>query len=224
MSIGWDYNSIEFVLSTGFLDITASKEDKIRVAECIYDTDRYIYPIAFGENRKKAVAAISKLLGKDNSLFDLGNFYVARNNKDICGICLLSHGTHNWDVQNCLSFIKDDIDSVQDFEYASEEYFFPTAKGFVPGEIEIVACCVAPQYRRKGIAGYMLDHLFKELVVKDQIIRLCVLADNYNAIELYKDHGFVITDHYKGFNRVELQAPDVYSMKRQQIVQIKEKI
>lgn len=202
------------------LDISFARgsDSKAEIAGCLYETDMFIYPEAFGEDKAEATKAISRIIGMDGSLFDYKNFYVARYNGQICGICLISDGTGQWDISRIKRRIGNDLMPLRQeagFEYASKKYFQSFCGGVTKAsEIEIVACAVDEGFRRKHIADAMLHSLEDYYSNKD--IRLSVLRDNASAIELYKKHGFKQEgEKYPGFAPMGLQRPDVINMVKQ---------
>jgi len=188
--------------------------NKYEIAECLYDTDRYIYPEAFGDYREKAVKAMSRLIGMDGSLLDYKNLLIARYNGQICGICLISDGTGTWDEELIRKRMGDLFLSSQKdgFNYTSEEYFKKiNSNTITENEIELVACSVMDGFRRKHIADALLNKLVE--LYKDKIIKLTVLSENAAAIRLYEKHGFVKSgDEYEGFAPQGLKRPMCFDM------------
>lgn len=75
---------------------------------------------------------------------------------------------------------------------------------------EIDFIFVDNKYRRKGIAGSLLEELFKLGKAKNIInITLEVRKDNYNAISLYLKHGFVSkairSKYYNGIDGILME-------------------
>ncbi len=67
-------------------------DNKLDIARCIYQADRYIYPEAFGDDKEKAAAAIKRIIGMDDCLVDYKNMIVARYNGQVCSVCLMYDG------------------------------------------------------------------------------------------------------------------------------------
>ena len=202
------------------LDISFARgsDKKLQIADCLYGTDKYIYPEAFGENKEQAIHAIRRLIGMDNSLFDYKNFFVARYNGQVCGICLVSDGNATWNKEACIKrigkqYLPDNI--VEGFSHASDDYFSHYCNGDLGEDaIEIVAFSVHEGFRRKGIASRLLDEVIEEY--KNKKIQLTVLASNDIAISLYSSKGFVkIGEPTEGFAPLGLQKPMVYKMELQ---------
>lgn len=201
------------------LEISTARGDdkKIQIAGCLYDTDRYIYPEAFGDDREKATKAISRLIGMDKSLLDYKNLLVARYNGQVCGVCLISDGTGKWDMEKIKKRVGSDLlpeRQEEGFIHASDHYFgkFYEEKPD-PNTIELVACCVDEGFRRKHIATALLTELIQQYGNKN--IRLEVLCNNDAAIKLYEKYGFARTGNaFDGFAPEGLQAPKCYQMER----------
>ena len=159
--------------------------------------------------------AITKIIEIEDSLFSFDNIYVTRYNGSICGICLLADGSSKWETQRYFESIKDMLPSDNDFEYTSKEYFVDEAERIRSNEVEIVACSVAEDFRRRKVARSMLRELAEEPRLKGKALVLEVLADNVGAIELYKQAGFEKTgETHDGFNKEGLYRPDCITMKR----------
>ena len=209
----WKKHNSELALDISFAD--PEKDSIQEIAECLYNTDPFIYPAAFGNDRDVAVRAITKIIEIEDSLFSFDNIYVTRYNGSICGICLLADGSSKWETQRYFESIKDMLPSDNDFEYTSKEYFVDEAERIRSNEVEIVACSVAEDFRRRKVARSMLRELAEEPRLKGKALVLEVLADNVGAIELYKQAGFEKTgETHDGFNKEGLYRPDCITMKR----------
>ena len=200
------------------LDITRarSSDNKTEIAECLYETDRYIYPEAFGDDKAKAAKIISRIVGMDGSLLDYKNFLVARFNGQVCGICLLSDGKSSWDRNAIINRVGKELFSenlLEGFNHASKEYFESFENNPLKDSIEIVACCVDEGFRRKRIASAMLTELINRF--GNKIIRLTVLENNYSAIQLYEKKGFVkVGESIEGYAPLGLRKPMCIKMER----------
>jgi len=199
------------------IDLARGNDNKVEIGRCIYDTDRYIYPEAFGEDREIAAQAISRLIGMDRYVFDYKNLLLARYNGHVCGVCLFSDGEAVWNGEAIRERLgKDDLakQRQEGFDHAESDYFKHITERN-PGEnhIELVACCVDEGYQRKGVAKAMLDKLVE--IAGDRPIRLTVLFDNEAAINLYSKKGFtVIEDDIDGFSPKGLIPPKCKIMER----------
>lgn len=195
----------------------SGSDKKIEIAKCLYGTDRFIYPEAFGENTEEASKAISRIIGMDGCLLDYKNLIVARYNGQVCGVCLVSDGEGKWNKEAIRKRIGPDLlpeRIVEGFNHASDEYFSQFHKEH-PDEnkVEIVAFCVEEGFRRKHVGSALLSFVVEKY--GEKTIILTVLADNTAAISLYKHHGFaVINEKKEGFAPVGLHCPDCMEMER----------
>ena len=172
-----------------------SIDNKKEIALCLYETDPYIYPEAFGDERDSAVDAISRIIGMDGSLLDYDNLYLGRYNGQVCSVVCLYTGKGSWDKDKIRKRIGEDVLSTEaqeeGFEYASEQYFgHYKSEEFPRKTVELVAVCVEEGFRNKGIAKTMLQSLLNEQVCKGKTVRLSVLEDNTGAIAFYESLGF----------------------------------
>lgn len=196
-----------------------SIDNKKEIALCLYGTDPYIYPEAFGDDRDAAVDAISKIIGMDNSLFDYNYLYLARYNGQVCGTVCLYTGDSRWEKDRIVKRIGKDFLSTEareeGFEHASREYFEAYNNNSFPKDtVELVAVCVEEGFRNKGIAKKMLEKLFEEEVCKGKKIMLTALKDNTGAIDLYKALNFKeISSTNRGFGP-KGREPEIIKMER----------
>lgn len=175
-----------------------SIDNKKEIALCLYETDPFIYPEAFGDDRKDAVDVISKIIGMDGSLFDYCNLFLARYNGQVCGTVCLYSGNSKWDKNAIIKRIGSDFLPTEareeGFEHASKGYFeLYNREGFPEDTVELVAVCVEEGFRYKGIAKQMLKELFAQDICKNKKIKLTVLKSNIPAISFYKTLDFVET-------------------------------
>ncbi len=175
-----------------------SSDNKKEIALCLYETDPYIYPEAFGDEIESAVNAISKIIGMDGSLFDYDNLYLARYNGQVCGVVCLYTGKGCWDKDRIKRRIGLDVLSTEareeGFEHTSEKYFNQyNCKEFPADMVEFIAVCVEEGFRNKGIAMKMLQSLLDEEVCQGKTVRLTVLDNNSVAKAFYKRLGFAET-------------------------------
>ena len=77
-------------------------DDFFKIASCIYLTDPFIYPAAFGNDIGKATQAIVRLMGIDNGLFSIDNIAVALYDNEICDILLYNKGSAEWDSNEAI--------------------------------------------------------------------------------------------------------------------------
>ncbi|MBQ9538552.1 MAG: GNAT family N-acetyltransferase [Treponema sp.] len=176
-----------------------SIDNKKEIALCLYETDPYIYPEAFGDERDSAVDAISRIIGMDESLFDYDNLYLGRYNGQVCSVVCLYTGKGSWDKDRIRKRIGKDVLSTEaqeeGFEHASEKYFGTYKSEIFPkNTVELVAVCVEEGFRNKGIAKTMLQSLLNEQVCQGKTVKLTVLEENTGAITLYESLGFQKSD------------------------------
>ena len=157
-------------------------DDLLRIASCVYLTDPFIYPAAFGADAHQAAYAISKLMGYEGGLFHPDNFAVAFHEEEVCGILLYNKDGAVWDGSRCADLVQGIVPSIENFAYVLETYF--SVESAIPpeGHIELVACCVMPEFRNMGVGKHLLDWLVKEY--PEYTLTLDVLADNPAAIRL----------------------------------------
>ena len=196
-----------------------SIDNKKEIALCLYETDPYIYPEAFGDDRDAAVDVLSRIIGMDGSLFDYNNLFLARYNGQVCGVVCLYTGSSKWDKDRIVKRIGPNSLSTEareeGLEYVSNEYFSMYKPDSLPeNTIELVAVCVEEGFRNKGIAKTMMEELFKTDICKDKKIRLTALKDNIGAIQFYEDLKFRQTGEDKlGFGQ-KGQKPITIEMER----------
>lgn len=189
-----------------------STDDYLKIASCIYLTDPFIYPAAFGIDAGQAAVAISKLMSVENGLFNPHNLAIALCENEIAGVLLYNKNGAIWNSAECAALVKDNVPDIEKFEHVSSIYF--AVESITPEEkcIEVVALCVMPKFRRMEVGRHMLDWLMREY--PEDTFSLDVLASNTAAIRLYKKCGFEIVAEHKGFSIDEAMRPDCYRMKK----------
>ena len=193
--------------------ITKAAEDdnKEDIAECIYDTDPYIYPAAFGEDRELAINVITKIIGQKDSIFDLDNIVVAKYNKHIVGVCVNYSESIQWKTKELYKKIEKCLPKDNKFKKVSEEYF-EKELNVKEGEAYILALCVSKSFRGREISNLLLKNVLDIHMGKK--VSLEVLASNTTAIELYKKYNFKTKSEQDGFSVEELDKPKCYIMVR----------
>lgn len=180
------------------------------IARCIYMTDPFIYPSAFGPDIENAAHAITKLMTIQGNLFDYRRLIVATIDDQIKGILMYSEPGTTWNQQKCNEAVQDCIPSMRDFQYVSKNYFSEEVAISQANHVEIVACCVAPDARQQGLAKRMFQCIIAEK--QGCTMTLDVLAENQAAIALYSKCGFAIASSYKGFSMPPDPQPNCYHM------------
>ena len=187
-------------------------DDYKKIASCIYITDPFIYPVAFGVNIDRAVCAISKLMTIKNGLFHPDNVALAFYGKEVSGVLVYNKNGATWNSNECITAVQENIPSIENFIYASDEYFVAEAVAPPTNHIEVIACSVMPKFRNMGVGKKLLNWLIQEY--PEYTLTLDVLANNQAAINLYKRCGFRIVEEIKGFSLKEELRPDCYRMER----------
>jgi len=190
-------------------------DDIPRIASCVYLTDPFIYPAAFGTDAHQAAYAISKLMGIEDGLFHPDNLAIAFHEEAICGILLYNKDGAVWDQNQCADLVHGIVPNSDNFAYVSEVYFSVESTTPPKDHIEVIACCVMPEFRNMGVGKSMLDWLITNYPT--YTFTLDVLANNPAAISLYKKFGFQITEALKGFSMEESTRPDCYHMIRKPV-------
>ena len=88
------------------------KDDLLKISLCIYLTDPFIYPAAFGANIQDASIAISKLMCIKNGLFNINNFVIALYREEICGILLYNEVGAVWNTNECVDMVDKYVPSI----------------------------------------------------------------------------------------------------------------
>ena len=187
-------------------------DDMQTIARCLYLTDPYIYPGAFGADEAFALKALTELVKMEGSLFHYRNIWLACEGETVCGLVLLNNGSAKWEEDKSAAAVTAHIPDAEAFAFASEAYFSQVAKQPPEDQIDIVACCVLPEHRRKGIARKLLSAVLD--AYSDKHVTLDVLADNASAISLYKSCGFVTESRQKGFSLDVQNRPDCLHMRK----------
>lgn len=182
----------------------------LKIATCLYFTDPFIYPAAFGKNVQQAAYAISKLMNTDGNLLNYKNIVIALRDEEVCGILLYNKGGAVWDTSICADMIDGMVPNLKNFICVSDKYFSEESISLPENRIEIVACCVMPGFRNLGIGKQLISWITKEY--PRYILELDVLVNNIVAVNLYKKAGFRIINTFKGFSIEELSRPECYRM------------
>lgn len=190
----------------------SERDDRLAIASCLYLTDPFIYPAAFGNEPRRGAQAIAALIDLKAGLFHSKNLAIALYGDTICGVLLFNRGGVQWDFERCTEAVRSIVPNIAAFEYVAKEYFSDEASAPSDGYVKAVACCVMPEFRNKGIGRDLLDWLIKDN--PRSAISLDVLANNAAAIALYKKLGFTTVRSFKGFCLDEKHRPSCYRMER----------
>ena len=185
-------------------------DDLRKIAACLYLTDPFIYPAAFGTDADRAACAMAKLMTVENGLLHPEHIALALQGEEICGILLYNKDGAVWNVRECGEKILGSVPDPERFRIVSEAYFVQEAEAPPENHVEVVACCVMPGFRKMGIGERLIRWLREEY--RDCKLTLTVLADNQAAIRLYGKCGFSVTEQLKGFSLEESSRPDCCRM------------
>lgn len=193
----------------------AKKSDAYSIAGVLYQTDPYIYPTAFGEDKKNAAFALSKLVEREAGLFSYKNIYVITNDSKIVGTALCVKGACNWDTEECLSAMKSAIEDKEKFEYVANEYF---SKQGNENRVTLVAMAIDSEYTGHHYGYHLLSYI-SNIYIKDRM-ELDVLRDNSIAVELYRKFGFTVQNSIQGFAPQDESKPKVIHMIRPSLISV----
>lgn len=169
-----------------------------QVSKLIYETDNYIFPHFFGENKAIAKQILVNMI-KADTLYNINNICVALVDDEIIGVSVLAPSPVTINVAAFFEAFEQagaDAEIDEMFQTVMKEYFIPLEAH--PDGYYIASLCVDEQYRGKGIAGAMVNHvLSSEYAEKD--IYLDCLSDNERAISVYESHGFCKLFEFEGY-------------------------
>ena len=184
----------------------ANKNDnKLRIAELLYETDRYIYPYWF-KTKQEGIKVLSSLLDEHDSLFSLNNFIVATMNNQIVGILHFFNGSQN------LTFNYSQLANTNfNYNHVVKNYILPLEEKVNKNSAYVFGLRVADAYTRQHIGESLMNSFLKTLKPNTTAM-LDVLADNKPALALYLKTGFQIDSTYKGYNGYRMHKPICHSM------------
>lgn len=183
-----------------------SEEQYNKIAELIFETDPYIYPVMFGTGNEGVLCAKALLPlvfeSKQDSMFSKDNLFVIEKGKQIAGLILWHKGKLHWNIdalieiasQNGIKVVKDNIEIVRK-EYVEDCYVNNDL--LASDTLSLINICVDKRMRGQGIGKLLLSSFIKEHA--NERIELTVLADNLPAIRLYKNNGFEKVSEEAGF-------------------------
>ncbi len=187
----------------------AKKDDNLKdIAGLIYDTDPFIYPCWFDDDRDKAVSRLSKLLTK-KGLYNYQNFFVAVSNGKIVGIVMFITADKASYKHPLL------MHGLKNYNRVYNEYVGHITDGLADDELHIVCVCVNARYRRNKIGSKLLENFF-ESYKNDSINHyvLYCLKDNPPANHLYTKLGFEKVEDCIGFSKNQIDVIDVIKYKK----------
>lgn len=185
----------------------ATENDDFNVlARLMYETDRYIYPYWFEENKDEGIKVIAELMKQENTSFYYKKCLVAEIDGKIVGMLVYFNKECPLDFK--YSKI---IDKNFNYNYTLTKYFIPLEKSVEENETYVAGIRVDDLFTRRGIAEALLRYLFK-ILPKNSNVTLDVLVKNTPALKLYQKVGFEIVEAYNGFNGYRKRRPPCYSM------------
>lgn len=186
----------ENILETTQVRRLGLTDNHIKVANLIYNTDKYIFPYMFNGDIKLAEQVLAGMI-KRNTIYNYRNIYVSECDGEILGIIIFMPTPICTDVQEMMaSFF--DVGAVVDerFKRVYEEYYKLLEDE--PPDIYIANICVDSRYRGMGIATKMLKAILKD----DKTYHLETVKANESAFRLYSMMGFELDCEYPGFTDV----------------------
>ena len=184
-------------------------DDLGQIARAIYQTDPYIYPAAFGRDGS-GLSAMAKMIGYEEGVFSYKNILLAIAGDRILGqaVMLSEKTSYHFDYHG---FFFDNPELPKSFIDVADSYF-SSLQQHQDKDTDYLACfSVDADHRGRGIGSLILCEIEKQT---HKAIRLHVLADNQNAIQLYESHGFrIIGSAADGYAYAE-KPPKCYEMLR----------
>jgi len=189
----------------------ANKDDNMeQIAELIYDTDPYIYPYWFENNKEKCIKFMKSEMLKDGFIFNYNNFYVAYDstiNKIVGVICAIDKSVD-------LVYDYDRLCEFNDYyRITIEKYIKPIlneVSEFDDNTIYIPNVCIDKNLRGKKIGtklmGYFISQMEKSGFNK---FALDCLLHNLPAKNLYHSMGFKEMKLIDGFSGNENKVVEV---------------
>ncbi len=152
-------------------------DDKSKILQLIYNTDKYIYPIMMDS----ALHNYEYILN-DKGMYALDNITLALVDDEIAGLLISFYSDatppmiQNKQLYNHYLNLQNSIE--EDMEYINN-------------------VCVFDAYKRRGIASQLMQFIAQN-TKKNKLVLDCLLQNTY-AIQLYEKLGFVRTQIDKAF-------------------------
>ena len=166
----------------------------------------------FGDKEAAGKVGHALFSSAEDDLFSFDRVLVAEEYGEIQGILCFRNGCCNWD-QKILGKVFQDINLAvpTGFNRVNEVYLNKLSHDELPpNSSECMFLAVSEACRGKGIGSALLKYWME--ISGEKRLCLDVLTDNRRAIEMYKKHGFVVTEQHKGFSKDETAQPDCYRM------------
>lgn len=180
----------------------ATKEDNLsQIADLIYDTDPYIYPYWFDNNKNECKDFFKKTILEEGFLFNYNNLYIAHDlttNEIVGVICAIDKSVNlKYDYQS-LSNVNNRYKKVV------EKYINPIleeVEGFDKYTIYIPNVCINQELRGKRIGTNLLGYFISQMEKAgyNQFALDCLLH-NLPAKNLYHSLGFKEMTLFNGFS------------------------
>ena len=171
-----------------------SNDDPVAIGTLIYNTDRWVYPALFGDI-DIAIAATPALLAGD-CVYNHDNMYVAVEDGKIAGYMALTNGAPSGN-RKCFeqAILGSGAALPPAFDSVMREYFDLVKPD--PDKTEVLSLSVLPEFRRRGVASFMLSKLDPNITYT-----LACVRDNAPARELYRKAGFEFMFEYPGYTGI----------------------
>lgn len=177
-----------------------------RIGELLLQVDPYIYPAMLGQCNLNT--AMQHIMTLQNSPFAPEHIWVAKNKNKICAIIVAYMSSPsdicNWSHINC-----DELGLPVSFKHVCDNYLIPMQKELQDNSVYISCIATDTTSRKQGYATKLLNLILEQANPKP--VKLDVLADNVNAIKLYKKLSFKEIERFNGY-AYDIEKPKVISM------------
>lgn len=165
------------------------------LAQCLYETDPYIYPHVCNHNPSAWQDMVRSCLPRPNNVFCYQNLLVALSEGHIVGvICIIPCGR----IFDFACDLAVDDDMLPYVASVQEGYFDPMMQSNLCMDgYNLVCVCVRDGYRDRHVGTRLMQYCLS-LYGRDDLI-LEVIADNDAAISLYRHNGFELWAERLGY-------------------------
>lgn len=183
------------------------------IARLIYDTDPYIYPFWFNNDKNEAVEFLSEKIKEDGFIFHYENIYVAydKTTNHIVGIICALDKTVN------LSYDYDNIEKINfNYEFTVNKYLKQIINEVLENDfLYILNVCIDGNYRGKKVGTNLLGYYIGQMEKAgfDEFVLDCLLH-NLRAKNLYHKLGFIEISESIGFDGTDSSNVEVVFMTR----------
>lgn len=200
------------------------KDDLTRIAHLIMETDRYIYPTAFGKG-ETADKSLAVLVKKEKGIFSYHHIVVAEIGEKICGqaviLCkedkeslnYLPHGYVKKHIKLQDSASVGFNDAWKGYFQTLKEHFQDSPDDNPPTDY-ILCLSVDKKMRGMKIGEKLLNYVIWNSQKKNHGLSLDVITDNIPALELYKKCGFITDGNVIDGYAYKEEKPKCYEMHR----------